>query len=299
MSIYIGDVEFTSQLLNASGPSSITSNQLLDLNKTVGLGGIVTKSFTLDHQDGNPTPNYYYDEKTKTSINAIGLANYGAKYYFDFIKTNSYQLVRPVFLSIAEQNVGKLLELFNEYLNTSYSVPLLIEYNISCPNVNGARITGYDPTELKKRLQYIKSFFFKTRYITFGLKLPPYLDRYQLKDVAEVINEFKDIVKFITVCNTMGNGCFLDDFAGTPRLSTNIGGVGGKALKPIALGNVRLFSGYLDEDIQIIGCGGVTELQDIYDFMFAGATFVQIGTKVFEEGPSVISDFYRGLYREV
>lgn len=310
MSYYIGDIEFKSQLLNASGPKSITHRQLLKLNNTYGLGGIVTKSFTLDYKIGNPSPNYYYNHKTETSINSIGLTNNGAKYYFDFININSYQLTKPLFLSIAEQNHNNLNTIFNEYLkNKVYNIDMLIEYNVSCPNINNTNtstsnekiMVGYDIGELRTRLQYIKSLFSNPeyKYIPFGIKLPPYLDRYQLQNVANVINEFSDIIRFITVCNTMGNGCMLDEITCGSKISTTIGGIGGTSLKPIALGNVKLLSGYLKYDIQIIGCGGVKDVRDVYDFMFAGATFVQIGTKLFENpDSSIITKLYKDLISE-
>ena len=65
--------------------------------------------------------------------------------------------------------------------------------------------------------------------------------------------------------------------------------------KPIALANVRAFSQRLDPKIQLIGTGGVTNGRDAYDLILAGASLVQVGTLLQEEGPAVFTRLSREL----
>lgn len=57
------------------------------------------------------------------------------------------------------------------------------------------------------------------------------------------------------------------------------GGLSGPAVKPIAIRMV--YEVYKAVDIPIIGMGGVTNVQDVIDFMSAGASAVAVGTMNF------------------
>ena len=61
-----------------------------------------------------------------------------------------------------------------------------------------------------------------------------------------------------------------------PKLFTNIGGLSGPAIKPIAIANV--YKIYKKVSIPIIGIGGISSADDVIEFILAGAEMVQIGT---------------------
>ena len=60
------------------------------------------------------------------------------------------------------------------------------------------------------------------------------------------------------------------------KLHTVFGGLSGPAIKPIALANVHKL--YRVLSIPIIGLGGISSVQDVLEFILAGAHMVQIGT---------------------
>jgi len=67
------------------------------------------------------------------------------------------------------------------------------------------------------------------------------------------------------------------------------GGLGGKALKHIALGNVTMLREMVakyNENMMIIGVGGIFCGQDVIDMLACDANAVQIATCHFLEGPS-------------
>ena len=60
------------------------------------------------------------------------------------------------------------------------------------------------------------------------------------------------------------------------KLFTNIGGLSGPAIKPVAIANVHKI--YKSVSIPIIGIGGIANASDVIEFILAGADIVQIGT---------------------
>ena len=50
-------------------------------------------------------------------------------------------------------------------------------------------------------------------------------------------------------------------------------------IKPIALANARKFYELVGHQIQIVGCGGVVDGVDAYEYSLCGASAVQIATE--------------------
>ena len=71
-------------------------------------------------------------------------------------------------------------------------------------------------------------------------------------------------------------GLALDEDRSGPALGTTYGGISGPALKPVALRIVYEIAQVVR--IPIIGVGGVSDLDDVLDFMAAGATAVGLAT---------------------
>ena len=81
-----------------------------------------------------------------------------------------------------------------------------------------------------------------------------------------------------TVINT-APGMIMNSMTGKPLLGSETGGLSGPAIKPMALAAVWEISHR--SSVPIIGVGGITNLQDVLDFLHAGACAVQIGTASF------------------
>ena len=63
-----------------------------------------------------------------------------------------------------------------------------------------------------------------------------------------------------------------------PVLSNIYGGLSGKLNKYISLSNVYYFKNKLNNDIEIIGCGGIETLEDVNNYLNNGASYVQLGS---------------------
>ena len=68
--------------------------------------------------------------------------------------------------------------------------------------------------------------------------------------------------------------------------SIGIGGIGGKYIKPTGLSNVYNFYQEFKKrnlDIKIIGCGGIENGVDAFEYILCGADALQIGTQFYKE----------------
>ena len=76
-------------------------------------------------------------------------------------------------------------------------------------------------------------------------------------------------------------GMGIDSKTKKVKLNTVFGGYSGAAIKPIALANVHKLFKVLN--IPIIGLGGISSLEDIIEFLLAGASMIQIGTSNYKD----------------
>jgi dihydroorotate dehydrogenase (fumarate) len=66
------------------------------------------------------------------------------------------------------------------------------------------------------------------------------------------------------------------------------GGIGGDYVLPTALANVNAFYRRCP-DKRVIGCGGVKTGEHVFQHLLAGASLVQVGTALQEEGAGIFA----------
>lgn len=279
ISTYLGSLHLKSCLMNASGALCTTYSELYDLEKSSS-GAIVTKSMSYYSKDGNIKPRYFHNEDL--SINSMGLANLGHMFYL----TNAAVVTeKPYIISIAGLELNHTILIIEDaLLNKNVDG---IELNISCPNIcQNDTILAYHFDELEKYLQHLEPYIIK-QVKPFGIKLPPYWEPAQFKEMSKIIIKYK--FNFVTMINSVPNTLVIDTDTESPLIKpkSGIGGLGGKFIKPIVLSNIYQFRHLLPKEIQIIGCGGVTNGEDVFHHLLAGASVVQIGTQLMYEGVNV------------
>ncbi|MBX3329255.1 MAG: dihydroorotate oxidase [Nitrospira sp.] len=276
LSTTIAGVTFPSCFMNASGALCVTRDELEALGKS-GAGAIVTKSMTIESRQGNPTPRYY--GFPGGSINSMGLPNLGYRAYAELIP-HLKRFGKPVIASVAglgEEDFPTIAEAINA------AQPDLIEVNLSCPNIPGKPQIGYDPETSERVLKKVRPLI----TVPMGVKLPPYFDPAHHEVMGKVIGRCG--VDFLNMINSVGNGLVVDPEQETVVIKPKggFGGLGGRLIKPVALANVRAFYKCFDGKIPIIGTGGIVEGIDAFEHFLCGASAVQIGTVLVEEGLDV------------
>lgn len=257
-------------IYNASGVNCITLDELKELDDAMYCGAIVSKSCTLLPRDGNPLPRYYFDGFG--SINSSGLPNKGYEYYIDAVP----HIQKPFFISVSGLSIDDNVTIMKKMND----VDVMIELNLSCPNIIGKSQIGYDFEGMDKLLQRISGVY--NRPGGYGVKLPPYFDNIHFDICSGIL--YKYGISFITAINSLGNGLMINNETDTFRIAPKKGGIGGKYCKPIALSNVYEHYLRLGDKLDIVGCGGVYDGMDVYEHILCGASAVQIGTTLLEEG---------------
>lgn len=276
LSTTIAGITFPSCFMNASGALCVTRDELEALGKS-GAGAIVTKSMTIESRQGNPTPRYY--GFPGGSINSMGLPNLGYRAYAELIP-HLKRFGKPVIASVAglgEEDFPTIAEAINA------AKPDLIEVNLSCPNIPGKPQIGYDPETSERVLKKLRPLI----TVPMGVKLPPYFDPAHHEAMGKVLGRCG--VDFLNMINSVGNGLVVDSEreAVVIKPKGGFGGLGGRLIKPVALANVRAFYKLFDGKMPIIGTGGIVEGMDVFEHFLCGASAVQIGTVLVEEGLDV------------
>lgn len=276
LSTTIAGITFPSCFMNASGALCVTREELLALGRSQS-GAIVTKSMTVESRQGNPVPRYY--GFSGGSINSMGLPNLGYKAYAELIPELK-KFGKPVIASVAglcEDDFPTIAQAINE------AKPDLIEVNLSCPNIPGKPQIGYDTEASERLMKRVR----KVITVPMGVKLPPYFDPAHHKLMGDAIGRCG--VDFLNLINSVGNGLVVNSEteAVVIKPKGGFGGLGGTIIKPVALANVRAFWKHFEGRMPIIGTGGVMNGVDAFEHFLCGASAVQIGTVLVEEGVEV------------
>lgn len=281
----IAGFSFDNCLMNAAGVACMTVEELEEVRQSAA-GSFVTKTATLEARAGNPEPRYR--DVPLGSINSMGLPNQGIDYYLDYLLSlQESQPERTFFLSLVGMSPDETHTLLKKVQNSGFKG--ITELNLSCPNVPGKPQIAYDFETTERILGEAFGYFDKP----LGIKLPPYFDIVHFDQAAEVFNRHP--LKFVNCVNSIGNGMYIEDESVVIRPKNGFGGIGGEYIKPTALANVHAFYQRLNPSIQIIGTGGVYRGRDAFEHILCGASMVQIGTALHQQGIEVFERVSLGL----
>lgn len=263
--------------------AGILGNTAASLNWAArsGAGAVVTKSFGLNPNKGYANPTTV--EVTGGVINAIGLSNPGV----DNFKVELEKLNKsvPAIASLYGANP----EEFSEIAARVEGLVDALELNVSCPHAMGGcgSAIGQDPDLTAEIVRSVK----KSVKIPVFVKLTP-----NVTDIVEIARYAENAgADALTMINSLGPGMRIDIETGNPILKNRFGGLSGPAVKPIAVRCV--FDVYDSVDIPIIGVGGIMDYKDVLEFLYAGASCVQIGTSIMYEGMDIFEKILNGLER--
>jgi len=264
MHVKLKDIEFSSPLLTASGTYGY-GHEVQDMVDVNQWGGIITKSVTRHPREGNSPPRIA--ETSSGMLNSIGLANLGVEKYCEEIIPFLNELQTKVIINIAGTALKDYLETL-DMLESAKGKHVGYEINISCPNVKeGGMEFGVNCEMTEKLTQEMRKMTDKLLI----MKLAPNVTR--IEDIAQAAESGG--ADAVSAINTVV-GMAIDIKTHKPNLNTTFGGLSGPAIKPIAIANVhKIFKAV---KIPVIGIGGIATVEDVVEFLLAGAAMVQIGT---------------------
>ena len=243
------------------------------------LGGIIPKTVTPAPRPGNPPPRTV--ETASGMLNSIGLDNDG----FDQFVAEKLPYLTSLGTSVIVNVAGKTMEEFERMaaVLSQQSGIAAVELNISCPNVSGGVDFGTYP-EMAAR---VVTAFRTTCELPVIAKLTP-----NVTSVVPIAKAVADAgADAVSLVNTF-QGMAIDWKRRKPVLGNILGGLSGPAIKPLALRIVWQVK--LAVSIPIIGIGGIQSIDDVMEFLLAGASAVQIGTANFYN-PGLANQLIREL----
>lgn len=262
LAVQLGRLQLPNPILVASGTFGY-AREMEHLVKLSRLGGILPKTVTKQPRPGNPP--WRTVETTGGMLNSIGLDNDGIDafiaHHLPYLRT----VRAAVIVSIAGRTHDEFVQMAAQ-LDREPGIAAL-ELNVSCPNVSGGVDFGTDADSCRRLVAGVRS----ACGLPILAKLTPNVTR--IADIAAgAADGGADAVSLI---NTV-LGLAIDWRRRKPMLGNVLGGLSGPAIKPIALRCVYQVARAVR--IPLVGIGGIATIDDVLEFLVAGASAVQIGT---------------------
>lgn len=231
-------------------------------------GAMVAKSVSAEPWQGRPPPRLA--PAGTGMLNGIGIQNPGVEAW---VRETAPRL-RRIGTQVWGSAVGRTPEEFARVAaGLGGAGVAAVEINLSCPNLEDGRMFALDPGPSRHVVEAVR----RATSLPVGAKLSPNAD--DILAVAAACREGG--VDWVTLTNTMW-GAGIDVESRRPLLSGGGGGLSGPPLKPAAVRCVLEVSTALP-DLPILGCGGVTQGNDVVEYLMAGASAVALGTVHFAE----------------
>jgi len=230
------------------------------------LGGIIPKTVTRQPRAGNPPPRTI--ETPSGLLNAIGLDNDGIEHFI----SHHLPYLRTLPTAIIPNIAGKTEDEFLEMAGMLAAEPGIaaVELNLSCPNVSGGIDFATSPDVTRRIVGGVRARL----GVPIIAKLTP-----NVTDVVPIARAAADGgADAVSLTNTFV-GMAIDWRKRRPILGNITGGLSGPAIKPLVLRIVWQVA--KAKILPIIAVGGIGTLDDVMEFIVAGASAVQVGTANF------------------
>ena len=260
----------------------------------LGFGFVEVGTITPKPQFGNKKPRIFRLNEDQAIINHLGFNNNGSE--------KALQNLRKLNLSnlssgIVGINIGKNLNSLDGISDYCYCLEKLGPYghyitiNISSPNTPGLRDfqkRGKIETlvkALQKKQNEFQTLFDKPIF----LKISPDLDDEQLRDIA-----------LISLANNISGLIISNSTTERPKtlISSNKKEIGGLTGRPLYLQSTLILKkmySLTNGQLILIGVGGVSNGNECYEKIKAGASLVQLYTALVYHGPKIINSILKEL----
>lgn len=269
LSVQVGALRLRNPIITASGTFGygVEFAHLVDLNR---LGGMVSKGISREPIEGAPAPRLC--ETASGMLNAVGLQNVGVESFLEDKLPMLRKYNTPVIVNVFGYCLDDYLAVIRR-LEESEGISAY-ELNISCPNVKkGGMQFGSSRSSVSEVVAAARK---AAALRPLWVKLMPLVT-----DIAQIALAAEQAgADALTVANTYP-AMAIDVRNGRSRIGNLTGGLSGPAIKPITLRLVWEVSKVVK--IPVLGLGGIETVEDVLEYMSAGASAVQVGTASFSD----------------
>lgn len=262
LSVTLGRLRLKNPILVASGTFGY-AREMAGVVDFSCLGGIIPKTVTRQPRAGNPPPRTV--ETPSGMLNAIGLDNDGIDHFLAHHVPYLRTLPTAVIANIAGKNETEFIEMAGQLAGDTGLAA--VELNLSCPNVAGGVDFATDPEVTRRVVRGVR----QVCPLPILAKLTP-----NVTDIVPIAQAAAEAgADAVSVINTFV-GMAIDWRKRRPVLGNGTGGLSGPAIKPLALRLVWQVAQHVQ--VPVIGIGGIATVDDMMEFLVAGASAVQLGT---------------------
>jgi dihydroorotate dehydrogenase (NAD+) catalytic subunit len=262
LAVTLGRLHLRNPVLVASGTFGY-ARELAGVVDFTQLGGVIPKTVTRKPRIGNTPPRTV--ETPSGMLNAIGLDNDGIDHFIEHHLPYLRTLPTAIIANIAGEAADDFIEMAAQIGREPGLAAL--ELNLSCPNVAGGIDFATDPALTRRVVEGVR----RVCPLPLIAKLTP-----NVTNIVPVAQAAADGgADALSLVNTFV-GMAVDWRRRRPILGNVTGGLSGPAIKPLALRLV--WQAARQVKVPIIGVGGIATVDDVMEFLVAGATAVQLGT---------------------
>jgi dihydroorotate dehydrogenase (NAD+) catalytic subunit len=293
LSVTLGRLHLKNPILVASGTFGY-AREMAGVVDFARLGGVIPKTVTRHPRAGNTPPRTV--ETPCGMLNAIGLDNDGIEHFLHHHLPYLRTLPTAILANIAGENEDDFVELAAALGREEGLAG--VELNLSCPNVAGGIDFAIDPEVTRRVVERVRAVC----PLPIVAKLTPNVTN--IVPIARAAAEAG--ADALSLVNTFV-GMAVDWRRRRPILGNVTGGLSGPAIKPLALRLVWQVARQVR--VPILGIGGIATIDDVMEFLLAGASAVQLGTvnfydptvsmRVIEQLPEALTQLGANSVREI
>jgi dihydroorotate dehydrogenase len=262
----------------------------------LGFGFLEIGTVTPRPQAGNPQPRLFRLPKAEAIINRMGFNNLGVDNLVRNVQASAYRGVLGI-------NIGKNKDTPNDHavddylacLDKVYAHASYVAVNISSPNTQNLRELQKDEaldallSAIKLRQSELAQRHGK--HVPVALKIAPDLDDAQIAAIAALLMMHR-IDAVIATNTTIAR----DAVAGLPN-AEETGGLSGAPVRAASTRVIRELARHLQNEVPIIGVGGILSGADAQEKIAAGASLVQLYSGLIYRGPELVRECVEALSR--
>ena len=268
--------------------------ECIDAFAQMGFGFVEVGTVTPRPQAGNDKPRMFRLPQSNAIINRMGFNNKGVDNLVNNIKAAKYDGILGI-------NIGKNKDTPNEQGKDDYihCMRKVFEYasyitvNISSPNTPGLRDLQYGAAldDLLKSLknEQLDLIAKHNKNVPMLVKIAPDLDPIQIEQVSESLLTNK--IDGVIATNTTLERSLVQG----QQYADEAGGLSGAPVRERSTHIVSELKRLTNNQLPIIGVGGIDDVQSAKEKMNAGADLIQVYTGFIYKGPQLVKSIINDL----
>ena len=298
ISVTMNGMKFPNPFVLGSGPPG-TNGKVINRSFSLGWGGIVCKTISLDNSKVNNTVPRYARLKSRTDNSVIGFENIELisdkpfEAWLDELADCSAKHPDKVLIAsiMEEYNKDAWIEITERVQETGVDG---FELNFSCPHGMPERKMGMAMGEHPEIVEEVTSWVKSVSKVPVWAKMTPNVTDITVPAGAAISGGADGIAAINTILSVLGVD--LKTLRPLPTVEGYAvpGGYSGQAVRPIALRNVMQLATKFP-GLAISGMGGVETAEDAAQFILLGSSTVQVCTGAMLQGYKMIEHLCEGL----